>query len=213
MKKLFVICYLLIVGLIPPAFAQGSGAARPVVSTGETVEDVSDPTAVKIKTPDKGVVVSGTLRDTIANYPQLKDKLIAETTMKLEGEDEISAVHRASILAGQKIDLPKTALDKHNARIAKFAQSKENALNTASRKAREAAKSVKIDITASQADLDKELAKLNESRILAQKAKAKKDELVGAGIPISKSTSDAIEAIQPRLNPTPTPAPTPNDGL
>lgn len=44
------------------------------------------------------------------------------------------------------------------------------------------------------------------------RAKAKMDELLAAGIPISQATQDAVNAKQP-VQPTATPVPTPNDGL
>lgn len=183
------------------------------VVSGQGVADVSDPTAIKLTTPDQGIVVSGTLGDTIKNYPKLKDNLIAETTKRLEAEPEIAAQHRAQILAGQKVDLPKATVDKHNARIAKFAKTKEDAITKAVKKAQDAVKATKIDITMSQAELDEQVKTLGDARALAVKAKATQDALTDAGIPISKETQKTVAAVQPKPNPTPVTTPTPDDGL
>lgn len=180
----------------------------------QEVADVSDSSAVKIKTLDQGVIASGTLRDTIANYPKLKDQLISETVKKLESEPEISAQHRAKILAEQKVELPKATVDKHNARIAKFGKAREDALLKAVKKAQENVEGIKLDLTAKQSDIDAQLKVLADGRALAAKAKARQDELAAAGIPISKETQKTVEAVQPKPEPpAPTPAPTPDDGL
>jgi hypothetical protein len=214
MKQLLRLLVILLV-LDLPLFAK---TPTPTVAPVQVeIADVSDPSAIKLKTSDRGEVICGTLHDCIANYPQLKDGMISETTKKLESEDEITAQHRMQILNGQKIDLPKAAVDKHNARIAKFAKAKEDALNAAVKKAQSDSKagwSKATELTASSKDIEDGLSQHADARALAQRAKAKQDELITAGIPISKTTQDTVNAAQPKGTPTPASSPTPTpDGL
>jgi phosphoribosylaminoimidazole-succinocarboxamide synthase len=216
MKQLLLLLVILLVLDLPlfaktPTPTPRQSEAATVAPVQVEIADVSDPSAIKLKTSDRGEVICGTLHDCIANYPQLKDGMISETTKKLESEDEITAQHRMQILNSQKIDIPKAVIDKHNARIAKFAKAKEDSLNAAIKKSQVA---VKIDNTTSQDQIDAQLKALNDARALAVRAKSKQDELITAGIPISKTTEDAVNAAQPKPAPAPASSPTPTpDGL
>lgn len=200
----------------------------------QTVSDVSDPAAIVIKDAE-GKTYTAALPDLWANYPALRPEVVTALTKKIESTDEVAAQKLVNFIsavkvtlqpwreenrapkptdkpiAGQKIDLPKPALDKHNARIAKFAKAKEDALLAAVKKSQVA---VKLETTVSQDQIDAQFKALTDARALAQKAKAKKDELLAAGIPISADTQKAVEAAQPKPTPPPPqPSPTPGDGL
>lgn len=183
----------------------------PFSTLAQNVVDVSDPTAIKLDTPDRGVITSGTLADTMANYPNLKDKLLAETAKKLSSENEISAQHHLRLVKSQKVQLPKDVLDKHTDRIAKFGKAKSDALASAVKKVLESLP--KIDATSSQTEIDDFNKILVDARALASKAKAKKDELIAAEIPIAKAVSDLVESAQAKPVPQPSATSTPNDGL
>jgi hypothetical protein len=177
----------------------------------QEVVDVSDPKAIKLNTPDKGVQVCGILHDCIANYPKLKDQLIGAAVKQMESLDELSAqryVMELNVLQG--VEIPRAAMDIHNARIVKFAKTKEDALNAATKKS---IVSIKIDSTESQDQVDAKLKALHDARELAARAKAKRDELISLRIPISAATQQAVEAAQAKPGPTPSPTPSPSDGL
>lgn len=171
----------------------------------------ADPSTITIQTAS-GEKSTENVADVWANYPKLRDSIKAEEAKKLATEDEITAQRRFTYISSgtQKIDIPKDAADKHKARFAKFVKAREDALNGAVKKAGEPLP--KIDSKSSVQEIAAFVQALNDQQILVMRAKAKKDELVAAGVPIADSVQKAVDASQPKKV-SPTPAPTPNDGL
>lgn len=99
-----------------------------VFAAGESVVAVPDDTAsVVIKTAD-GKTSQESVKDVIANYPQLKAATLAEVAKKMDAEDETKAAQRMARLLGMGVSLPLTTTDKLAARAVKFLQKKEAAL-------------------------------------------------------------------------------------
>jgi hypothetical protein len=69
-------------------------------------------------------------------------------------------------------------------------------------------------VSANKTERERQARIFAESTALRLRAKAKLDELLGAGIPISKATQDIVNAANPAATASPTPTPTPpDDGL
>lgn len=76
----------------------------------------------------------------------------------------------------------------------------------------------KLDAAAAKIAKEKEAALMKVKNTDAPRAKIKMDELIAAGVPITKATQDAVNAAgrpspPPKGSPTPSPTPTPSDGL
>lgn len=94
----------------------------------QTVSDVSDLSAIKIQTTDRGVVIAGDVRDVQANYPTLAAALKTAIKARIDAADTATAAKIWKDLQSRGVTLPAAATTSINSRIDTFRQQKETAL-------------------------------------------------------------------------------------
>lgn len=173
MKTLSLLVYLLLGSL---AFGQ---------SPTPGVTDVADLSAIKVQTPDRGVMVAGDIRDVLANYPTFASNLKTQVKARFDALDDQSAAKLWKDIQARNIALPTAATNAINTRIDAIRARLETALRT--------------------------VAATNPQRA-AQKL-AEWNAALPPANQISQATQDIVNAANPTPTPTASPSPTPNDGL